>query len=50
MSATFSVIGLLLSRVDPTNQSRCDVILWSPQSALPQTASIAQTAPAASET
>lgn len=38
------MIGL---RVDPTNQNRCDVILWSPQSTLPQTANIAQTAPAA---
>lgn len=39
--------GLIGLRVDPTNQNRCAVILWSPQSALPQTASIAQTAPAA---
>ena len=39
-----SLIGL---RVDPTNQTRCDVILWSPQSTLPQTTVIVQTAPAA---
>lgn len=39
-----ALIGL---RVDPTNQSRCDVILWSPQSQLPQVASLPNTAPAA---
>jgi hypothetical protein len=39
--------GLIGLRVDPTNQSRCDVILWSPQPQLPQTASVPQTAPSA---
>lgn len=39
-----SLIGL---RVDPTNQTRCDVILWSPQTQLPQLASLPNTAPSA---
>ncbi len=39
--------GLIGLRVDPINQTRCDVILWPPQSVLPQTAGIVQTPPAA---
>lgn len=39
--------GLVGLRVDPTNQSRCDVIFWSPQSQLPQLANLPNTAPAA---
>ena len=39
--------GLIGLRVDPTNQSRCDLIFWSPQSQLPQLANLPNTAPAA---
>lgn len=38
-----SLIGL---RVDPTNQSRCDVIHWSPQGELSQLVNLPNTAPA----
>lgn len=39
--------GLIGLRIDSTNQSRCDVILWSPQLQLPQLVSLPNTAPAA---
>jgi len=39
-----ALVGL---RVDPTNQNVCDVILWPPESQLPQLPSLPQTAPAA---
>jgi len=37
--------GLVGLRVEPTNQSRCDVIVWPPQSGLWTPAEVPQTAP-----
>ena len=39
--------GLIGLRVDPTNQTRCDLIFWPPQPALQQLANLPQTAPTA---
>ena len=39
--------GLIGLQVNATNQNTCNVILWSPQTALPQPANIVETAPSA---
>ena len=39
--------GLIGLRVDPASPKKCDVIFWSPQSQLPQLASLPNTAPSA---